>query len=221
MALLLCAAPAFADAAFDRELARLSHETARLEAASAVKKLQRAYGYYIDKGFWRDAADLFAEDATFEWGVDGVYVGRPRIQEYLVRQGGGNVGPGLPFGQYNRHMMLQPVVTVSPDGKTALARWRELGMLGQYKKNAFWGDGIYENRYVLQDGVWKIAALRYYPNFLAPYDGGWVKLEKVPVDWRSDVARNFPPDRPPTTSYRPYPEAFTPPYHYRKTGAAG
>ena len=196
------------------EFDRLSQEAERLRDASAVKKLQRAYGYYLDKGYWRDAADLFADDATFEYGVDGIYVGKARILEYLVRQGGGNIGPGLPYGQYNRHMQLQPVVHVAADGRTARARWRELGMTGQYKAHAEWSDGIYENDYINQGGVWKIAALHFYPNFVAPYEGGWARLGEVPADWRSDVAKAFPSDRPPTRSYLPFPAQFTPPFHY-------
>lgn len=191
----------------------LEQRTDRLIAASDIKKLQRAYGYYIDKGYWQDAADLFADDATFEWGVDGVYVGRARILEYLIRQGGGNLGPGLPFGQHNRHYMLQPVITVS-DEKTGYARWRELSMTGEYGKSAHWGDGVYENVYELSSGVWKIKRLRYFPNFIAPYEGGWAALPESQLDWRTNVSKTFPPDRPATSTYLPFPNQFTPPFHY-------
>ncbi len=65
---------------------------------------------------------------------------------------------GLPFGRLNLRMQLQPVVTIAADGKSAQARWREWGLLGQYKKAAFWGDAVIEDRYVLDNGVWKISA---------------------------------------------------------------
>src|SRR5665213_39818 len=132
-----------------------SAEADALGDIDAIKKLQRAYGYYLDRGFWDEAADLFAAQATFESGVDGLYVGQARIREYLIRQGGGNAGPGLPYGQYNHHMQLQPVVHVAPEGGSARARWRELAVMGQYKVSADWGEGIYENSYVKEDGVWK------------------------------------------------------------------
>jgi hypothetical protein len=201
-------------AALKAKVAALSAETERLEDTNAVKKLQRAFGYYIDRGYWQEAADLFAEEATFETGVDGVYVGKAHIRELLIRQGGGHPGPGLPYGQFNHHMQLQPVVDISPDGRTAKARWRELALLGQFQKFAAWGDGVYENEYVKDGGIWKIQKVHFYPNFIAPYKGGWAKLEPVTGDWRSQTAKELPADRPPTVSYQPYPDLYTPPFHY-------
>ncbi len=201
-------------AALNARLATLSAAAERLEDINKVKKLQRAYGYYLDKGFWGEAADLFADDATMEVGVDGVYVGKARIHELLVRQGGGNPGPGLPYGQFNHHMQLQPVIHIAADGRTAKGRWRELALLGQFQKYAAWGDGIYENEYAKEGGVWRIMKAHYYPNFVAPYKGGWPALKPVTGDWKSDVAREFPADRPPTVIYKPYPDVYTPPFHY-------
>ncbi len=202
-------------APLEAKVAALAAEAGRIEDANAVKKLQRAFGYYIDKGFWDEAADLFAADATFETGVDGVYVGKAHIRELLIRQGGGHPGPGLPYGQFNHHMQLQPVVHIEADGRTAKGRWRELALLGQFQKSAEWGDGIYENEYVKDNGVWKIQKLHYYPNFVAPYKGGWVTLKPVSGDWKSDTAKSFPADRPPTVTYEPYPNVYTPPFHYK------
>jgi hypothetical protein len=202
-------------AALEAKVAALAAETQRLEDANAVRKLQRAFGYYVDRGYWQEAADLFAENATLETGVDGVYVGKDRIHQLLVRQGGGHEGPGLPFGQFNHHMQLQPVVHVAADGRSAKGRWRELALLGQFQKYAAWGDGIYENDYIKEDGVWKIKSVHYYPNFVAPYKGGWVTLGPVTGDWKSDTAKAFPADRPPTVSYEPYPNVYTPPFHYK------
>jgi len=199
----------------EQEIASLSSQVQRLEDANAVRKLQRAYGYYIDRGYWDDAADLFAEDATFETGVDGVYVGKSRIHELLIRHGGGHPGPGLPYGQFNHHMQLQPVVHVSADGLSAQGRWRELALLGQFQKYAAWGDGIAENEYVKQNGIWKIRKVHFYPNFVAPYHGGWSTLKPVADDWKSDIGKVFPADRTPTLTYKPYPDVFAPRFHYK------
>lgn len=197
-------------------IAQLKEAVQRREDYLAIVKLQRAYGFYIDKGYWREASNLFADDATYEHGVDGVYVGRQRIHEVIVKLGGGNPGPGLPFGQLYERFQLQPVVTVSDDGKTAQGRWHELAMYGQYGESAEWGDGIYENTYRKEGGVWKIAALRFYPNFVAPYEGGWRTLEPVADEagWRTPALADFPPDRPPTQTYKPYPDVHIPPFHY-------
>ncbi|MGH8221283.1 MAG: nuclear transport factor 2 family protein [Steroidobacteraceae bacterium] len=196
------------------QVAALRREADRIHDANAIEKLQRAFGYYLDKGYWDDAADLFTADAAMEVGVDGVYLGRARIRERLIREAGGSPGPGLPYGQLYHRMQLQPLIDVAADGKSAKGRWREIALLGHYHHDAQWGAGIYENEYVKQDGVWKIAKLHYYPNFVAPYEGGWAKLAPVSADWKSAVGRSFPADRPPTVVYRPFPDVFTPPFHY-------
>jgi hypothetical protein len=200
----------------DAGIDQLSAQVDQLEGARAVRKLQRAYGYYVDRGLWDEAADLFADDGTLEVGMDGVYVGKARIREYLQREGGGK--PGLSYGQLNEHLQLQPVVDVAPDGLSAKGRWRDMAMLGHFGKDAYWGDGIDENTYVKEGGVWKIKSLHLYVNFVAPFEGGWARMKPAPADWRSDAAREFPPDRPPTASYRPFPEPQLPPFHYANPG---
>ncbi len=202
-------------AALKAKIAALSAQASLIDDANRIRNLQRAYGYYIGKGYWHEAADLFADNATMEIGVDGVYVGKAHILERLIRDGGGNPGPGLPFGQIYDHMILQPVVSVAADGRTAKGRWREIDILGHYQKDAAWGSGVYENEYVKQNGVWKIWKQHVYPNFVAPYEGGWAALKPVAGDWKSDVAKAFPADRPPTADYKPFPNVYTPPFDYK------
>jgi hypothetical protein len=194
----------------------LAEETSYVESITKIQRLGRAFGYYTDKGYFGEAADLFTDEATFQWGVDGIYKGKARIRELLTRHGGGSMtdGPGLPFGRLNLRMQLQPLVTVAADGNSAHARWREWGLLGEYKKSAIWDDAIIEDDYVQQGGVWKIAARRYYLNFEAPYQGGWAALPPVSGAWPSAVARDFPPDAPTASVYQPFPSLFVPPYDY-------
>ena len=45
----------------------------RLVKGGEIQRLGRAFGYYTDKGYFGEAADLFTDDGTFQWGVDGVY----------------------------------------------------------------------------------------------------------------------------------------------------
>ena len=194
----------------DAEIAALTLRVERLEGTRAVKKLQRAFGFYVDRGLWGEAADLFADDGTIELGVDGVYVGKARIREYLMRLHGGQ--EGLIYGQLNEWVTLQPAITIADDGMSATARWRDLGMLGQYKRHAEWRDGIYENTYVREDGVWKIKSLHLTINFVAPYERGWARLQPGEGMVQSEASKAFPPDRPPSTSPAPFPEPQVPPF---------
>ena len=197
----------------DAQIQQLNERVERLEGARAVKKLQRAFGFYVDRGLWGEAADLFADDGTLEIGIDGIYAGKARIREYLMRLHGGQ--EGLIYGQLNEWVTLQPAISVAADGMSATARWRDHGMLGQYKQHAEWRDGIYENTYVREDGVWKIRSLHLYVNFVAPYERGWARLRGNEGLVQSEAARAFPPDRGPSVSYQPFPAVQVPDFQAR------
>lgn len=196
----------------DAQIAALTDRVERLEATRAIKKLQRAFGYYVDRGLWTEAADLFADDGTVEIGADGLYAGKARIREYLMRLHGGQ--EGLVYGQLNEWVTLQPAVEVAANGTSATARWRDLGMLGQYKNHAEWRDGIYENRYVKDGGVWKIAALHLMVNFSSPYASGWARLKDGEGLARSQASIDFPPDRRPPVAAA-FPATQLPPFQAR------
>lgn len=209
----VASAPAAAQQArADTQIAALTDRVERLEATRAIKKLQRAFGYYVDRGLWTEAADLFADDGTVEIGADGLYAGKARIREYLMRLHGGQ--EGLIYGQLNEWVTLQPAVEVAANGTSATARWRDLGMLGQYKKHAEWRDGIYENRYVKDGGVWKIAALHLMVNFSSPYASGWARLKDGEGLARSQASIDFPPDRRPPVAAA-FPATQLPPFQAR------
>ena len=212
--LALCCAlmqqTAHAQQSVDAQIDALTARVAKLEGVRAVKKLQRAFGFYVDRGLWGDAADLFADNGTIEIGMDGVYVGKARIREYLKRLHGGH--EGLIYGQLNEWMQFQPAVYIARDGRSATARWRDHAMLGQYRKHAEWRDGIYENTYVNDGGVWKIGSLHLYVNFVVPYEKGWARLRPGEGLEQSAASKAFPPDRGPSASYRPFPDTYVPPF---------
>lgn len=194
----------------------LKVEATQVEDINAITRLGRAFAYYTDKGFFGEAANLFTDEGRLMYGMDGVYIGRERIKELLTRHGGGslNAGPGLPFGRLNMHMHLQPLVTIGEDGTTARARWREWGQVGNYKDKAQWSDAILENDYIKEDGVWKVAEMRLFLNFIAPYQGGWAALEPQGRNWKTPTGEDFRPDERSPVSYRAFPEIYVPDFHY-------
>ena len=203
--------PGLAQGAVDREIDALTLRVEKLEGIRAVKKLQRAFGFYVDRGLWSEAAELFADFVTIEIGLVVVYVGRDRIEEYLRRLHGGQ--EGLIYDQLNEWITLQPAISVADDGRSAIARWRDQGMLGQYKQHAEWRDGIYENAYEKgADGIWRIKSLHLYVNYVAPFEKGWARLKPGEGLAQSETSRSFPPDRGPTHQYRPFPDVQIPPF---------
>src|SRR5580693_9409221 len=67
-------------AALQSRIKSMAAETTYVEAITKIQRLGRAFGYYTDKGYFGEAADLFTADGTFQWGVDGVYKGKPHIK---------------------------------------------------------------------------------------------------------------------------------------------
>ncbi|MCP5146192.1 MAG: nuclear transport factor 2 family protein [Gammaproteobacteria bacterium] len=190
-------------------LAALTADVTRLEDANAIRTLQRTYGYYVDQGAWDDVADLFADDASMEIGLRGVYIGRERIRKFLYAVYGVS---GLREGQLNENMQLQGVVHVDPDGEHAKARWRSYMFAGMYGKSATLAEGPYENEYVKEKGVWKISRLHWFETFTVPYEGGWAHNENV--NRRSGEDIGWVPDLPPSVDYERWPAVSIPPFHY-------
>ena len=198
--------PAMAQQSAEARLSAYRERVERLEDQAAIETLTATFGYYFDKGLWGEAASLFSRNGSFEYGQRGVYVGKDRIRQSMLL-----FGPeGLASGHLNNHMMLQAVVIVADDGKTATGRWQGPVMLGEPNANGIWGVGIYENEYVKEGGVWKISKLHFYPTAWTDYDKGWGRSQ-LPMKGQSAL---YPPDSPPTEVYRSMPGAYIPPFSF-------
>src|SRR5690606_7730671 len=151
-----------------QRMAAYRERVARLEDHDAVENLQAMFGFYFDKGLWSDASTLFARNGSFEYGQSGVYVGPERIRRAMLL-----FGPeGLGNGRLNNHMMLQPVITVADDGRTAKGRFQGPVQLSEPGQNGVWGVGIYEHEYVKDGGGWKNSSLHVIPTaFKVDYRG--------------------------------------------------
>ncbi|WP_137680276.1 nuclear transport factor 2 family protein [Aurantiacibacter suaedae] len=169
-----------------------------------VMNLQAAYGYYVDKGMWDKAADLFAQDGTLEIAGRGVYVGQDRVREYLHHL------PPYQDGTIYNHMQLQPVLHIDSEAGTAKGRWRTLMMVGFRGGEGRWGEATYENAYVREDGRWRIASLHGIINFYCEYDEGWHR-GGVALLRSTD---GLQPDLPPSFEYEAHPKAVIAPFHY-------
>ncbi len=206
-----CSASSSPDSAVLADVATLKAQVAQLQQQAqaatdwtAVANLQAAYGYYVDKMRWDDAADLFAKDATLEIAGRGLFEGQDRIRTYLHALG------KLEYGTLFNHMQLQPVIHIAPDGLSAQARWRTFMQVGHLGKEARWGEATYENAYVKEGGTWKIRKLHGFITYYVEFDKGWNK-GGVALPQKLD---NLDPDAPPTVKYGAFPEVFVPPYHY-------
>jgi hypothetical protein len=169
----------------DDRLVALERRVAQLEDESAIRRLQMAYGYYIDYNRPEEVAGLFAKDGSVVF-LSGEYVGHEGVmrlygtwfQNLFTR---GERGPVK--GLLLDHFQLQDVISVAPDRETAKGRFRGILAGGWHdailadKPEAmpqqFWEAGLYENDYVREDGVWKIKRLNYLMQWQADYESGW------------------------------------------------
>jgi SnoaL-like domain len=211
-----------------------------LEDIEEIKRLQRMYGYYIDLCLWQPMADLFAEKgAAIEIGSRGRYTGKDNVLKFLRDVNGSGVS-GLRRLQVINHMQGQGIVTVSPDRVNAQGRWRGVvqagggpqrqtipgsapptpangaGPPGSLTGGAMmYAEGVYENTYVRENGVWKIAVLFWVPTYYVSHDYEYMWFQSAAA------STEIPPQRPPTPPLDALGRQFMP-FHYLHpiTGAA-
>ena len=198
------AVPAKTVAELEAQVRALELKLERLKSVDEVENLESTYGYYADKSIQDAISALFADNATLEILGRGVFIGRDRIYEYMRRLGAPT------YGTLFNHMQLQPVVHVSADGNSANIRARLFVMYGLHDRAAQWGEGVYENVFVKDHGVWKYQNLNGFQTFYTNYNDGWAKFSAAMF---SPFA-GYPPDLPQSVAYDPYPALFTPPFHY-------
>jgi hypothetical protein len=165
---------------------RLEDMTQRIEAISAIKRLQHAYGHYAELGLWHDFADLFADSGIGHYAQGDL--DREGIRALFLKDvGQGRLG--LADGRIYPHISMQPVVTLALDGQSGKGRWHIMAMLGGYERSASWAGGVYENEYVRENGVWKIKDVRYLPQYSGRYeDPGWTPTRE-PAPFHFDASR--------------------------------
>src|SRR5258706_272344 len=168
--------PAADLAAIRVRLVQLENRLHSAQAIRDIKRLQYSYAHYAESGLWLDLGDLFATNGVAHY-AQGDFRGPESLRKfYLQELGRGQLG--LAEGRIYPHFMIQPVVTVAPDGSTARGRWHVIAMLGGYGASASWAGVVYENRYVLEDGVWKISELSYNSQYSGRYNPPGMTISK-------------------------------------------
>ena len=172
------------DTSLQQRIGRLDTAVQAAEGVRAIKRLHYSYAHYLESGLWHDLSDLLTQNAAGEFPTGSVK-GSENLRQYFMQQAG-RTSLGLAEGQLNVHLELQPIVTLGADGKTAKAAWHEMAMLGQYGTSARWTGGIYENEYVLENGVWKISRIHFYEQYQGEYE---LFGHKAPPKW--NIAYHF------------------------------
>ncbi len=153
-------------------LAGLQRRVDAMNEEDRIRNLQSAYGYYADRKMWDDVVDLFAGDGVVEVGGQGIWRGKDGVRRWLA-----SMGPaGLSHGQLRDRVQNDVIITLAPGGNEAFARGIELGMLGEAdEEKGWWEIATFHNRFVKEDGVWKIREMRRFVQMKTDIFKGWGK----------------------------------------------
>ena len=141
-----------------QEIADKDRQLQRLQDIDDIKRLQCAYGFYLEHWMGEEIVDCFSRSpevsATF---VEGSYYGQEGIRKYFIHER--EVPPSF------LHMVMQvsPVITLDADSQRAKGRWYGYGTILSRPTTPLdpaYMAVIYEMDYIREDGVWKILTLR-------------------------------------------------------------
>lgn len=192
----------------------LEDQIRTIQDIEEIKKLQRAYGYYLENWMTDEVADLFADGPDTVLLVHaGEFRGKEGVKRYFRPRNEKRVRriPGF----FHQVMQLSPIIDVAPDGKTAKGRWYGFGANASPVKDGVfqgWMDGVYENEYIKENGKWKIKKLCWYMYFFAPYQVGWVEPENQCDPSFRHQPPDLSPDGPSEDTF--YPSQFIAPFHF-------
>ena len=190
----------------------------KTEDIEAIKKLQRAYGYYLEHWQVDEIVAVFSHnpDVSVEINDSGLYKGWEavknsfRFEDHYTAYNGQHTAPP----EFLHILMpISGIVDLDPDGKTAKGRWYGFGLIAQRRGGilrAIISSGTWENEYIKEDGVWKILKLFWSNIFSSPLDEGWVK---TPYLGNPPHKNAPPPER--NKNFAPYPSGYIFPYHYK------
>ena len=199
-------------------IAKLEARATATEDIEAIKKLQRAYGYYLEHWEEKQLVALFSKSAEVNLEINngGLYKGYEAVKnsfnfaDHYTAYGGMKKAPG----EFLHILMpLNGIVNLEPDGKRAKGRWYGFGMVAQRRQGrlmAIISCGIWENEYIKENGTWKILKLFWATTIASPLEEGWVKTPYLGNAPHSDT-----PPPGPNTHFAPYPSGYIFPYHYK------
>ena len=193
----------------------LEEKVAVMEDIEAIKKLQRAYGYYLQYAMTDDLVDLFSDSPDVVLKIAaGEFKGKQGVRRFLSQQ---NPDKNPEF--LHQVMQISGVVDVSPDRKTAFGRWYGFGATSIPNKDGVsqnWMNGVYECEYVKEEGKWKFKIVHWCLIFFAPFKEGWVDSSRQLKSLLPHIYRpnsSLAPDGPPEKTT--YPSGFLCPFHYK------
>lgn len=144
--------------------ADLARRVQRLEDIEAIRNIRAEYALAADA---RQGCAVDVERTMKLFARNGVWDGSPRFGRH---EGWANVRDHLLRGaagiDWSLHSLTETGISIASDAQTARSRWYLLELANMMNKTTaeremVWLAGIYDNDYIREDGVWKIATMRF------------------------------------------------------------
>ena len=133
-------------------LAELEEMVRELHDIEAIKRLKARYWRCLDRKLWTDMEEVFAEDATADYGPKYQLQGREAILQFLKE----NLGPDSVSTGHGGHT---PEIEITGD-TTARGIWALNNYMVREPGTRIMEWGHYEDEYVKQGGQWRIKSTR-------------------------------------------------------------
>ena len=197
------ASPEMASSTTPAWLAEQRRKLAVARAYDGAENVNTAYGEYIDDFQWPQMGAIYGRSGAKEVPFAGYYLGRERITNAVEAEYG--LPPTKPRSGISFHWLIQPVIIVAPDGRSASVRTRLFQprtSMAESKAGAFLGaglwEGMYQNQVYLEDGIWRIWNLTLDEPYVE--SNGW----KLGWSGKKDAPPGkAPPPNPVLTKYPP------------------
>jgi hypothetical protein len=191
----------------------LQRQLKNLQDIEEIKKLQRAYGFYLEHWMVDEIMPLFSDRPDVLWrSRAGELHGKVGIRKFFDAM-------KLVNNEFlHQVMQISGIVDVAPDGKTATGRWYGFGALAIPNvpvENGVcqrWIAGVYENDYIKEDDKWKFWKLHWGLLYSAPYKDGWVSPSRASERFAADTS-DLKSDGPHENTE--YPSGYIMPFHFK------
>ena len=184
-------------AALSRRIDELEHQLGIQQDIHAVRRLQYAYGYFIDKSQYDEVVDLFPTRARSGF-FGGIYRGKAGIRRLYIERFRNNFTEGHNGPRYGwllDHLQIQMIVDVAPDRRTASVRGRSLMQAGLHetasgRQRAWWEGGTHEHPLRAA----RLGSGRSAPRLSTPHGGQQEGWAKTPIDFIPMSSVTYPED---------------------------
>jgi hypothetical protein len=188
-------------AAMEKKVAVLEREVGRAQAVGQIQNLINRMQYYHsinkDKLIYEKIFAHKAPDIRLHFGEQGYWEGEGVKMVSTMEMGPSPAGEDARKGQMIMHLMLQPVIEIAGDGKTAQATFWAAGIMAMRDRKTggagcSWEWNRYGDDFIKEDGEWKLWHHHVYPLFRIGYDDKWADQFKPKAGMPEGAGMKFP-----------------------------